>query len=51
MTAEELRLHAMGRTHGGMHGLKNQRTRALIMHAGGGLFARGFEERHAAVGA
>ena len=51
MTAEELRVHGIGRTHAETHGLRIQRTRAFLMHAGGGLFAPGFEERHAAVGA
>jgi len=51
MTAEEPRVHAKGRTHAEAHGLRIQRTRAFLMHAGGGPFAPSFEARHAAVGA
>lgn len=49
MTAEELRVR--GRTHAGTHGSRIQRTRAFSMHAGGGIFAPGLAESHAAVGA
>lgn len=49
MTAEELRVH--GRTHAGTHGLRMQRTRVLLMHAGGGIVAPGLTESQAAVGA
>lgn len=51
MTAEELRVHGIGRTHAETLGLRIKRTRALLMHAGGGIFAPGLAGSHTVVGA
>jgi len=50
MTAEALRVHGIGRTHAETHDPKIQRTRALILHDGCGIYVPGLAGSPAAVG-